>query len=94
MKITLVAGDTRPLKLAYELDRKAADITGYQFALIIMYQSPITIIGTIVDAAKGYFAFPFTSGQLQAGTVPYRIRETDPAGTVKTHLMGDMEILT
>jgi hypothetical protein len=93
MTITLIAGDTRPIKLVYEIERVAADITGYQFVLVIEYDTPLEVPGEIIDAATGLFAFPWAEGDLIAGSYPFRIRETDAAGTRKTHKMGTLEIL-
>lgn len=90
---TLIAGDTRPTRLVYEVDGAAVDITGYQFKLRIGYpDGTLEKAGSIVDAATGKFEIPWSAAQGETpadlrgdGTYSAEMVVTDPAGKEKTH---------
>ena len=66
----LFAGDTRPTRLVYEIDKEAIDITDYQFQLLIGYKTGTLVKnGVIVDAAAGKFEFQWAAAQGETPTL-------------------------
>ena len=85
--LNYVANDTLPeLECVYtDVSGDVVDITGYAFELHIGYEpTPLTIVGSIVDASLGTFKFEYVAGNLISGTWLAEIQVTNSASKIIT----------
>lgn len=90
----LFEGDTAPSILTYAVAGTPVDLAGYQFTLVIGYNTPLAKVGTNLDQVtdKGKFKITWVAGDLKAGTWKCQIRTQFPDGTVKTSDAEDLVI--